>query len=122
MPIQDVLTPNLQNASLGDHLSDKFLGTNKKNNIETMNNYELQKAINVNKYAWNAQGMKAAGINPIAAPSQLGNVATSQAEDKQGDGGFLVNEVLDTLKALSPSSTIKEMRKLKKEFVKSIFK
>lgn len=111
--VKDKFDLELQNSSLGDKLSDKFLGTNNVANKNMINNYNLQKAINLNKYSWNVEGMRASGINPLANSSQLGNVSSSQStSDQSGDPGFFVNEVLDTMKQLSPSTQIKETRKL----------
>ncbi len=116
--IQDILTPNLKSASFGDALSDKFLGTNKVNQVQTMNNYELQKAVNLNKYGWNVEGMKAAGINPLANSGGLNGVASSQASDEQNGNGYFVRSILELADALNPLKQLKEA----KEFVKNLIK
>lgn len=67
--------PNLVSHNGADRLSDFFLGTNKKQ-LSTLNNeYELKKAENINKYSWNVQGMKQAGINPVLASNNAANVS-----------------------------------------------
>lgn len=116
--IKDLLTPNLKSASFGDALSDKFLGTNRVNQVQTMNNYELQKAVNVNKFNWNKEGMIQAGINPLANSGGLNGVAASQASDEQNGNGYFVRSILELADAFNPLKQLKEA----KEFIKNLIK
>lgn len=117
--IKDILTPDLKNATFADKISDKFLGTNRVNNIKTMNDYNLQKAINVNKYQWNKEGMIASGINPLANSAGLNGVSTSQAQDQQNQSlGYLGDQMLAVVDMLNPIKQIKEI----KSFVKDLLK
>ncbi len=117
--IKDILTPNLKSSSLGDKLSDKFLGTNRVNQIHTMNNYELQRAINVNKFNWNKEGMIQAGINPLANSGMLNWISSSQAQDEQNPSlGYLGDQVMEVIDMLNPIKQLKEL----KSFVKDLLK
>lgn len=80
--------PNLQNTNLGDKFSDFWLGTNNSGVKDVLNqmelakwtaniNYDLQEAVNTNKYNWNKEGMIKAGINPLISSSNLGAVSQS---------------------------------------------
>lgn len=74
----DPYTPHFQTTNFGDSFTD-FLGiTNNKAKKQAANNIEVAKAINMNKYTWNKEGMLAAGINPLIASSNLGSVSTGQ--------------------------------------------
>lgn len=116
--VQDVFKPNLQNSTFGDKLSDKFLGTNKVHNINMLNNYELQKAVNLNKYNWNKEGMISAGINPLISSGGLSGVSQSQAQSNQsGDAGYLGEFISSVIDELNPVKQIREM----KSMVKSMF-
>lgn len=116
MSVKDMYSPNIQNSNLGDKLSDSILGTNRVHNINMSNNYELQKAVNVNKFNWNKQGMISAGINPLAAASQLGGVSNSQAQSSQSTDTFIGDYILETVKdmldSVNPVKQLKEFKKL----------
>lgn len=119
MAVKDMYEPNIQQSSFGDKMSDKFLGTNKVHNINMLNNYELQKAINLNKFNWNKQGMLSAGINPLSATSQLGGVSQSQAQSSQSTdpglfGNMALNTVKDILNIINPVEQFKEFKSLVK--------
>lgn len=114
--VKDVLSPEIKTPSGLQKLSDKFLGTNYVNSINTVNDYNLQKAVNVNKYSWNLEGMKAAGINPIAAGASAlsSNTGSQASSNSSGDLGALGNEafsfVKDVLKTANPANAIKELK------------
>ncbi len=117
--IKDNYTPNIKDSNIWDKLSDKWLGTNKVHNTNLNNNYELQKAININKYGWNMEGMMASGINPMMASGNLSNIAASGAQSSQSQNeGLILGELSNIFKELSPSTMIREMRSFAKSFLK----
>lgn len=113
--VKDLFTPNLQSSSYSDKMSDKWLGTNNVSNINMSNNYELQKAVNLNKYSWNVQGMKAAGINPLMATNQLGGVSSSQSSSQQSGETGLLSQVFDVL---NPGTLLQDV----KDIIKNVLK
>lgn len=93
--VQDVFTPNIQEPTRADKLSDKWHGTSIVATKNMLNNMELQKAINVNKYAWNKEGMIQAGINPLMNTTSLGSISNSQAQSSYNGNVGVFADLLD---------------------------
>lgn len=123
--------PNFKTSNIVDKLSDKYLGTNRVNQIQYYNNmeqqkhqanlnYELQKAVNTNKYEWNKQGMISAGINPLAASNNISNVSSSQGQINTGapqenrDMGYLMNTLNKVIDFLNPANWLEDAKEIVK--------
>lgn len=98
--------PNTLTASWTDKLSDRFLGTNKVNQINAHNQYEFQKATNINKYSWNMQGMVQAGMNPLLNAGATNTVANSQANGafNTANTGELLDYSIQLIKEIGKTS------------------
>lgn len=117
--VKDIYNPNIQSPTFGQQLQDRFFGTNNVQRVSMNNNYEYQKAINVNKYQWNKEGMIASGINPLANTSGLNGVSTSQAQDLGNYSlGYLGDMFFEVVDMLNPIKQLKEL----KSFVKDLLK
>ena len=115
-------SPRIQQTNWATKVSDKLFGTNFTDTINNANKYEYQKATNINKYAWNVQGMQQAGINPLANAAATGSVAQSAAGSSQsgdmGDiAGGILNGVKDILHEVNPMNSYKELKGLVRSFL-----
>lgn len=116
--IKDMYSPYIQDTNWVDKISDKIFGTNKVANANMLNNYELQKAVNINKYNWNKEGMLMSGINPLVGSGNLSGVSSSQASSMQnGDPGYLAGSFLELADMLNPVKVIKEVKNTVKDLL-----
>nr|WEY17974.1 MAG: hypothetical protein [Microvirus Sku120] len=130
-------TTNFKQTSWAERASDRLFGTNYQGRADAENReqaqitanknaYEMQQAVNMNKYSWNVQGMQAAGINPLAASGSVGSLGSANqgtsagGMDQGGLGEFangLIDGVKDMLHEISPATMLRDAKSLVKDLL-----